>query len=86
MKSWAVNNICKPQESKKEIFEGLNGVNRQPSNNLKFNRQPSKTLRENTYSQRLKKAVIVSRQMVSRSFKITISAAYPGLLALKESF
>ena len=42
MKSWAVNNIEKLQESKKEMFGGLNGVYRQPSNNLKCNRQRSK--------------------------------------------
>ena len=43
--------------TKKYQYERLNGVNRQPSNGQKINRQPSK------------KAVVISRQTVSRSFK-----------------
>ena len=49
------------------LQEHLNGVNCQPLNGLKFNRQPSKP--GNFCRQPSRKAVIVNRQTVSRSFK-----------------
>ena len=42
------------------IKEGLNGVNRQPSNGLKINRQPSKT--EYFYRQPSNERAKISRQ------------------------
>ena len=44
----------------KDIAEGLNGVNRQPSNGLKINRQPSKT--EYFYRQPSNERAKISRQ------------------------
>ena len=56
--------------------EGLNGVNRRPSNGLKFNRQLSKM------------QIDINRQKGSRPFKscffLSISADSHGLLALEE--
>ena len=48
-------------------YKDLNGVNRQPSNGQKFNRQPSK--KGIFLPSNVKKVVIISRQMISRSFK-----------------
>ena len=42
------------------LYEGLNGVNRQPSNGLKSNRQPSKT--EYFYRQPSNEQAKISRQ------------------------
>ncbi len=42
------------------LYEGLNGVNRQPSNGLKINRQPSKT--EYFYRQPSNERAKISRQ------------------------
>ena len=47
-------------------FEGLNGVNRQPSNGLKINRQPSKT--EYFYRQPSNERAKISRQTSQISF------------------
>ena len=51
---------------KSYISEGLNGVNRQPSNGLKINRQPSKT--EYFYRQPSNERAKISRQFLSFLF------------------
>ena len=49
------------------LYEGLNGVNRQPSNGPKINRQPSKT--EYFYRQPSNERAKISRQI----FQISLS-------------
>ena len=65
--------------------EGLNRVNRQPSNGLKCNRLPSKKVL--FYRQLPKMQSNINRQNVSRGISnLTISADLHGLLAPQASF
>ena len=65
--------------------EGLNRVNRQPSNGLKCNRLPSKKVL--FYRQLPKMQSNINRQNVSRGISnLTISADLHGLLAPEASF
>ena len=74
--SWV--NVCAYQE-------GLNRVNRQPSNGLKCNRLPSKKVI--FYRQLPKMQSNINRQNVSRGISnLTISADLHGLLAPEASF
>ena len=67
------------------LYERLNGVNRQPPNDQKFNRQLSK--KGKFYRQPSKRAVVIGRQMVSEGLSnFRVSAAHLGLRALKESY
>ena len=66
-------------------FEGgLNEVNRQSSNRLKFNRQASK--RAIFTINRQKEQLLLAVKRFNGLSNITISAAHPERLALKESF
>ena len=66
------------------FYKGLNGVNSQPSNSLKFNHQLSK--KSNFYRQPSKKQLQLAVKRFQGLSNIIISAAHPGRLALKESF
>ena len=65
------------------LQEGLNGVNRQPSNGLKFNRQPSK--KDIFTVKRLKCVLILTAKAFKGISNLTISADFHGLLAPEKS-
>ena len=66
------------------VREGLNGVNRQPSNGLIFNRRPSKRLFFTVNRQKC--TVILTVKAFQGIANLTISADIHGLLAPEESF
>ena len=59
------------------LYEGLNGVNRQPSNGPKINRQPSKT--EYFYRQPSNERAKISRQISQISLNDRDRLTYMGL-------
>ena len=56
-----LTNSISPFQNEQSLYEGLNGVNRQPSNEPKINRQPSKT--KYFYRQPSNERAKISRQI-----------------------